>query len=238
VLHFDENGEGNNVVLDNPSEFYTDTRRRINPGSTIAVFGSSFYCVNWFGTPVQWCGLVWANSVRSLAKLRPNPTLERVADCVFASATQQQFDKGFAAGTYPDSWNLQTNVANTAFIAPDLILSYAYSLIGEKMLTGASVESFATRSGLARLNTFAVIERLASTDNALAAKLKFYAGQDVYSCLAKVDRPVSVTADDSPLAETPDLRAAASGWFYDEANRALHIKYRSRSRTAEIGVKW
>ncbi len=238
VLHFDDSGEGRSAVLDKPSEFYTDTRRHINPGSTIAVFGSSFYFVNWFGTPVQWCGLVWANSVRSLAKLRPDPTLERVADCVFASATQQQFDKGFAAGAYPDSWNLLSNTANTAFIAPDSILGYAYSLIGEKTPTGVSTESFKTLDGVARLNTFAVIEQLTSGDGALEAKLKFYAGQDVYSCLVKVDRPTGVTVDGAALDETKDLRAAASGWFYDEVDRALHVNYRAQSRTAVVAVGW
>ena len=238
VLHFDENGEGKNPVLAKPGEFYTDTRRQINPGSTIAVLGTSFYVANWFGTPVQWCGLVWANSVRAYTKLRPDPALDAVADSVFASATQQQFDKGFAAGTYPDSWNLVGNVANTAFIAPDSIISYAYCLIGEKTPAGVSTESFSTPSGVARLNTFASIEQLTGGAGAIEAKLKFYADQDVYACFAPVASPKSVSVDGSALAAASDLRAAASGYYYDAGKQALHVKYRVPSRTAALAVNW
>ena len=238
VLHFDENGEGKNPILDKSGAFYSDTRRYINPGATIAVFGSSFYFVNWFGTPVQWCGLVWANSVRAYTKLRPDPVLQAVADSVFASATQQQFDKGFAAGTYPDSWNLASNTASTAFIAPDSIISYAYSLIGEKTPSGVSTESFRTPSGVARLNTFASIERVTCGPSGLAAALKFYGNQDVYACLAPVDSPTSVKVAGKSLAAAADLRTAASGFYYDSAARALHVKYRVPSRTTELSVKW
>ena len=238
VLHFDENGEGKNPIFAKPGAFYTDTRRHVNPGATIAVFGTSFYVVNWFGTPVQWCGLVWANSARAYTKLRPDPVLRAAADSVFASGTQQQFDKGFAAGTYPDSWSLEANRANTAFIAPDSIISYAYSLIGEKTPAQVSTESFETPSGPARLNTFASIERVTSTADGLAGRLKFYAGQDVYACLVPVDGPTSVKVDGSALAAAPDLMNSASGFYYDPAARALHVKYRVPSRTAEIAVKW
>lgn len=238
VLHFDENGEGKGAVLDKPSVFYTDPKRHVNPGASIAVFGSSFYFVNWFGTPVQWCGLAWADSVQALMRLRPDRILQSAADAVFASGLQQQFDKGFAAGTYPDSWNLLSNTASTAFIAPDTILPYAYGWLGEKTPSALSTAGFRRGAEQACLNTFARIESFDCSEGVLRAKLKFFANQDVYSSIAKVDSPSKVEVDGVELASVNDLRAAPSGWFYDAQARALHVKYRSKARMAELKVTW
>jgi hypothetical protein len=238
VLHFDDSGEGKNPVLARPDVFYSDIHRHINPGATIAVFGSSFYFVNWFGTPVQWCGLAWANSVRAYTKLRPDPVLQAVADSVFASGTQQQFDKGFVAGTYPDSWNLQSNSVNTAFIGPDSILSYAYTLIGEKTPSAVSTASFRLGSDVVRLNTFASIQRITNSPNGLTATLKFYPNQDVYACFVPVDSPADVKVDGKSLTAAADLKASVSGFYYNSERRALHVKYRVPSRTAELSVSW
>lgn len=210
VLNFDENGEGAKPVLDKPSAFYSDIHRHITPGASISVLGSSFYFVNWFGVPVQWCRLAWANSVRAYTKLRPDAVLQAVADSVFASGTQQQFDKGFAADTYPDSWNLQTDTVNTAFIGPDSILSYAYTLIGEKTPLAVSTASFKSSSGVARLNTFASTESIANSQSGLTATLKFYPNQDVYACFVPVDSPTDVKVGGNPLTAAADLRASTA----------------------------
>lgn len=253
VMSYDENGEGKNLILAKPGEFYTNARRQINPGASIAVFGTSFYIANWFGNPVQWCGLVWANAARAYTKLRPDAVLQSVADSVFASATQQQFDKGFAAGTYPDAWNLISNTVSTAFIAPDQIISYAYGRLGEKTPATLSTEGFKLASGTARLNTFAFIERLTSSADGVEATLKLYADQDVYGCFVPVRRPASVKVDGRSLAAVElrtggdseiaaqtaaDLRTAASGFYYDAEKRTLHVKYRSKNRRADLKVEW
>lgn len=238
VLHFDEAGEGKNPVFAKPSEFYRNTRRQINPGATIPVFGTSFFIVNWFGTPVQWCGQAWANSVQRLMRLRPDDVLQSAAQMVFASVTQQQCEEGFLAGTYPDAWNLISNVASTAFIAPDLIIGYAYPAIGEKVVTEVRSKGVQLSSSRAYLSTWAIIENINTGIGKLDAELMFYTGQDTYACLTPVDKPSEVSVDGAPLSESTDLKQDASGYTYDSSNRALHIKYRVPSRTASIGVRW
>lgn len=241
VLTYDENGEGKNLLFAKPDEFYSDTHRHINPGASIAVFGTSFYVANWFGTPVQWCGLVWANSARAYTEFRPDPVLQSVADSVFASTAQEQFDKGFAAGTYPDSWNLVSNTVSTAFIAPDQIISYAYGRLGEKTPASVSTASFkGTNGNQSCLNTFARIEASSyePADQSLRAKLKLFANQDAYSCITNTSSPARVEVDGTQLARADDLRAAPSGWFYDAEHNALHVKYRSQNRVADLKVSW
>lgn len=238
VIHKDGQGEGDKAIYDNPTLFYENTQRSINPGATIPVFGTSFYTVSWFGMPVQWCGMGWACPVLNYLKYRQDPLLKSVADMVFASCTQQQVEKGFLAGTYPDSWNLTENIAQNAYLPPDFVTLYAYALKGEKI--PYSIENFGFTIGGNRsfLGTPALIEEAKFETNILSAKLKYHANQDCYSCVADADAPKSVAINNAPLTAADDLIKAESGYYYDSANRALHIKYRPSVRTFNIQVAW
>jgi len=238
VFHLDGLGDGKNPVISEPSEFYEVPKRQINPGASIPVFGTSFYVQAWFGVPVQWCGLAWANSVKRYIALRHDKVLESFAALVFASATQQQLDKGFLSGTYPDSWNLLSNVVNMAFIAPDLILDFAYSLKQEKRPSNIDAVGFDLREGRAFLTTYAFLSAIETTDKTLDAILKYYPDQELYTCVVRAPKPVRVSVDGRELAEVADLRSAQSGFCYDGAHQALHIKYRVQSRTARVNIDW
>jgi hypothetical protein len=122
---FNEAGEGPIQALRDPARFYADTQRQVAPFASIPAFGTSWYAVTWLGTPVQWCGLAWANAVRELDAVRAVPELVRIADGVFRSAANQQCDQGYLAGTLPDSWQLATGYSRQPYIVPDRILEYA-----------------------------------------------------------------------------------------------------------------
>lgn len=241
VVHMNDNGEGKEAVFSDPSIFYENQERKINPGATTPVIGTSYYFVNWLGMPVQWCGQAWANSVLRLTAYRPDPFLRHITDMVFASITQQQIEKGFLAGTYPDSWNLMTNSVNQAFISPDTIIDYAYQLLGEKRPFDIDSRGFTVNDSQATVVSFARIESAVCRANSMAAQIKYYPNQDAYVSLNRVADPVSVTVDGAPLARQSDLRESASGYWYDNANRAIHIKYRIASGDAEkflMQVEW
>lgn len=238
VQHFDEGGEGKVLTWGKPADFYTDPRRQINPGSSIAVFGTTYYVSAWFGRPVQWCGIAWAVPVRSYLKHRPDPILEALADAVFASSTQQLFDKGWAVGTYPDAWGLRENTVSAAFINPYRILDYAYDLKGEKRPSVVSSRGFDMDVGRCVLSTFAIIESCEASGRRLGATLKYYPDQDLHVAICPTARPASVEADGILLADTADLKAVGAGYHYDDANRALHIKCKPTSRIVSLGVTW
>ena len=126
---FNGEGEGRVQELRDAGLFYADTRRQVAPYASIPVFGTSWYAVTWLGTPVQWCGLAWANAIRELDALRRLPSLVRVADGVFRSAANQQCDQGYLAGTMPDSWEIATARSRQPYIIPERILEYAYRVL-------------------------------------------------------------------------------------------------------------
>ena len=238
VVHYDSRGEGKNTVASDPAEFYDNPRRRVNPGATIPVFGTSFYVVKWFGWPVQWCGMAWANSVRRYLAVRSEPVLDAVSRAVFASGTQQQTERGFLAGCYTDVWGVEPEGNSPVFIGPTLICDLAYALKKEKSPTTVQSVGFNLKSGRAYLSTFALVERLASSGSTFRATLKFYANQDLYSSIAAVEKPLRVKMSGKSLLEVRDLRASPAGWFYDPANKALHVKYRPTSRQSRLAVDW
>ncbi|MGQ9580744.1 MAG: hypothetical protein ACUVT8_07340 [Armatimonadota bacterium] len=238
VFHADEEGEGTRYVSSDPAEFYENPKRCINPGATIPVFGTTFYVTGWFGNVVQWCGMAWAESVQQLLKLEPDDLLKTVADAVFASCAQQQFDKGWAMGTYPDSWNLLTNTACAPFIAPDFIYQYAYGLIGEKDPARVDYAGFNFGTERAFLGTFALVESISANHESLSARLKFYPGQDIWVCVVPVPRPAHVECDDVTLAESLDIRNSPGAFYYDRSFRALHVRYRASARLSRLTVRW
>ena len=106
-------------------ECYENPRREIMPYASIPVLGTSFYVVRWYGHPVQWCGLVWAEAVLDLLNahgermdVETAALLRKVALGVLNSARWQQLDKPPYAGLLPDSWLLESNTAFPAMIGP------------------------------------------------------------------------------------------------------------------------
>ncbi|MDO8587247.1 MAG: hypothetical protein Q7T82_09425 [Armatimonadota bacterium] len=242
VVHYDANGEGKSFVLADASEFYHNVERRVTPGATIPVFGTSFYVVKWFGSPVQWCGLVWAQSVRHYLRLKPDPLLASVADAVFASGAQQQMDRGFLAGSYTDVWGIEPIFNSPVFLGPNAICDYAYTLLDEKPAPGIDSFGFGIEGHRACLSSYGLIGGIGFGGSGSGyrgqATLKYYPGQDLYSCLVPVRKPEAVAADGVALAESTDLRNAPSGYYYDEANKALHIKHHPANRISALTMDW
>lgn len=93
--------------------------------ATIPVFGATnWQAPVWFGTPVQWCGLVYAWSLYRLAEHVPDGPWKKLADGITISGMQQQYPDGVKAGCFPDVFYLraQQRAGPTINPAPLLVL--------------------------------------------------------------------------------------------------------------------
>ncbi|MCB1127341.1 MAG: hypothetical protein KDM81_12655, partial [Verrucomicrobiae bacterium] len=72
--------------------------------ATIPVFGATAWVGSWFGRPVQWCGLVYADALNRLAAQDPAGPWRRIADGIAASGVQQSWTATDAdrVGLLPD----------------------------------------------------------------------------------------------------------------------------------------
>jgi len=89
--------------------------------ATIAVFGATqWQAPEWFGQPVQWCGLVYSDALYSLAEIDPDGPWKRLADGITASGIQQtwpvsDFER---VGLLPDFFLLRPQISAGPAINP------------------------------------------------------------------------------------------------------------------------
>ena len=95
--------------------------------ATIPVFGATQWVGPWFGRPVQWCGLVYAEALHQLARLDPASPWQQIADGIAASGTQQSWPPTNPArqGLLPDFYLLQEQVSDGPAINPGTLQSQA-----------------------------------------------------------------------------------------------------------------
>lgn len=98
--------------------------RPIMAYSTIAVFGATHWkSPVWIGRPVQWCGLVYADSLRKLAAHDDSLDWLRLARGILIAAQQMQYPNGEFAGCLPDSIDVDTQMRYGPAINPCAIMS-------------------------------------------------------------------------------------------------------------------
>src|SRR6185369_1773859 len=101
--------------------------------STIPVFGATEFTFPWFGLPVQWCGLVYADAIRRFARHDPTGPWVQLADGIAAAGVQHTHLASEPAyqGLLPDSFNLRAQARNPVPINPATLLPTAIQLFGE-----------------------------------------------------------------------------------------------------------
>lgn len=116
------------------------------PGSvglyaTIPVLGATQWVGSWFGRPVQWCGLVYAEALHQLARQDPAGPWQQIADGIAASGTQQSWPPSdpVRMGLLPDFYLLQEQVSDGPAINPGTLQSQAV-----QFYTGAPPYTFRT----------------------------------------------------------------------------------------------
>lgn len=184
-----ERGEGPVLAELEPTQFYVDREREVLPYASIAVFGTSWYAVPWFGIPVQWCGLAWANAVREIDLVRPLPDYVRVADGVFRSAANQQCDAGYLAGTIPDSWDLSTNLSRQPYIVPRRLVEYAYRALRAPGIDAIEYERL-DGSDWTHVATRSILEHVDARRDGVTIVARSYEGEDASLILGGPRLPV------------------------------------------------
>ncbi|MGD0089996.1 MAG: hypothetical protein ABSE73_08755 [Planctomycetota bacterium] len=116
------------VYLVNP------TPKPVGTYATIAVLGATnWQAPVWFGQPVQWCGLVYADALYGLARHVPGGPWKQLADGITACGIQftwPQQDKD-RQGLLPDFYHLRQQVSDGPAINPGTVQANAVRLYGQ-----------------------------------------------------------------------------------------------------------
>ncbi len=109
------------------------TGKPVGPYSTIAVLGATnWQAPVWFGQPVQWCGLVYADALYWLARLEPKAHWKQIADGITAAGIQHTWkqDDAERQGLLPDFYHLREQRSDGPAINPGTVQANAVRLYG------------------------------------------------------------------------------------------------------------
>ena len=115
------------VYLRNPADAPVGTY------ATIAVYGATNWVAPvWFGQPVQWCGLVYADALYRLSKHDSAGPWKRLADGITASGLQQSWPASDRErqGLLPDFYHLHAQISDGPAINPGTLQANAVRLFG------------------------------------------------------------------------------------------------------------
>jgi len=116
------------VYLVNP------TGQRVGPYSTIPVLGAtSWKAPVWFGRPVQWCGMVYADALYRLAPHDPAGPWKKLGDGITSAGLQLTWPAGDhdRVGLLPDFFELREQSRAGPAINPGTVGSSAGRLYGQ-----------------------------------------------------------------------------------------------------------
>jgi len=228
-------GEGSELAPRDPGLFYADVRRHVSPYASIPVFGTSWFAVPWFGIPVQWCGLAWGNAIRELDAVRPVPHLVVIADGLFRSAANQQADKGYLAGTLPDSWDMALGSSRQPYIVPDRIVEYAYRILGVPYVKNLQYARL-DRSPWTHIAARALILEPRDTAETLEFKARFFRGQNSSALIGCERRPAQVQVNGRLLEDGGELWCAQ--WIPFEGSRGgLIVRWEATGGDDQIEIR-
>lgn len=109
--------------------------------ATTPVLGATNYSAPcWIGLPVQWCGVVYAHALASLAREDATIDWRHLARGILRAAEQMQYPAGPLAGCLPDFFELSPQKPGGPSINPCALVSLSLALDGK-------VDSLAVAAG-------------------------------------------------------------------------------------------
>ena len=219
--------------------FWDDPEQPFLVGASIPVFGASFHTWSWFGRPVQWNGLRYANAVLKLDEYDDSLPWRHIAELVIRSAIQQQDLDGENAALWPDSISAIDGQKCPWVFAPRQIIRNILKLTGRD----EDPRTMIVGSGDKRIHvtTTAAFDEVSWEKEVLACRLTYPPGEQGVVLVANVVRPEAVYLDGALVSERADVEHGAEpGWRFTPAYAflAVRVPYDGPSRLRIEGARF
>jgi len=198
-------------------------------GASIPVFGATWYRGSWFGRPVQWNGLRYANALLKLAEYDQSCAWRRIAELIIRSAIHQQDLAGENTALWPDNISAINGRKCPWVFAPRQIIRNILKLTGcdedpATVILSRRSWLFGRRRRI-HVTAAARITDAAWDGRTLSLKAIYPPGEQGVILIANVARPSAVHIDGKPVAERPDVEVGdEAGWRYDPAYAYLSVR--------------
>lgn len=187
--------------------------------ASIPVFGATLFQGSWFGRPVQWNGLDYAEALWQLARHDDSRPWTRIAEGIVVSAMHQQAASGDDIALWPDSIGAIGGDKSAWVFAPVMVNRGTYRLLGRD----AVPRTISLGTGAERIRVTALGDSLrsASWDGGdVQVDLEFAPRGRGSVLITNTTEPAEVLLDGQPLPRGRDW----PGWSYDLALAALAVR--------------
>jgi len=202
---------------------WDDPEKPFLVGGSIPVFGATWFQGSWFGRPVQWNGLRYANSLLKLAEHDDSYPWRKIAEAVIRSAIHQQDLEGENVALWPDNVSAIDGKKCPWVFSPRQIIRNVLKLTGRDEDPATVILG----EGEKRLHVSATarITEPSWQRDTLRFRATYPRGEQGVVLVANVARPKAVLLDGAPVAEREEVETGSEpGWRYDAGNAYLSIR--------------
>ena len=202
---------------------WDDPEKPFLVGGSIPVFGATWFQGSWFGRPVQWNGLRYANALLKLSEYDDSYPWRKIAEAVIRSAIHQQDLEGENVALWPDNISAIDGTKCPWVFSPRQIIRNVLKLTGRDEDPATVILG----EGEKRLHVSATarITEPSWKGDTLRFRATYPRGEQGVVLVANVARPKAVLLDGTPIAEREDVEAGPEpGWRYDAGNAYLSIR--------------
>jgi hypothetical protein len=203
--------------------FWDDPQRPFLVGASIPVFGATWMQGSWFGRPVQWNGLRYAEAILKLAEYDQSCPWRQIATAITHSAILQQDPEGENVALWPDNVGAVKGDKCPWGFAPQMILANVLKLMGRD----PDIATVILGEGEKRLHVSAAakLTDAAWDGSTLTLRATYPRGEQGVVVVFNAAKPQAVVVDGKPLGEREDLESGTEpGWRYDEGIACLSIR--------------
>jgi hypothetical protein len=202
---------------------WDDAEKPFLVGGSIPVFGATWYQGSWFGRPVQWNGLRYANALLKLVEYDQSYPWRRIAEAIIRSAIHQQDLEGENVALWPDNISAIDCAKCPWVFSPRQIIRNVLKLTGRDEDPATVILG----EGQRRLHVSATAEISQPTweGGKLGFRVTYPRGEQGVVLVSNVTPPKAVLLDGTALAEREEVEQGAEpGWRYDAANAYLSVR--------------
>jgi hypothetical protein len=202
---------------------WDDPQKPFLLGASIPVFGASWMQASWFGRPVQWNGLRYAEALFELAEHDQSYPWRQLATLLTHSAIHQQDKEGENAALWPDSIGAVQGDKSAWVFAPRMIITNILTLMGRDEHIRTAIVGGGERR--LHISANAAIGEAKWDGNTCAFRVAYPAGEQGTVVVFNVVKPQAVMLDGKAMVERAELEAGTeAGWRYDSGTCCLSIR--------------
>jgi len=202
---------------------WDDPQKPFLVGASIPVFGATWMQGSWFGRPVQWNGLRYAEALLDLAEHDQSYPWRQLATLLTHSAIHQQDKDGENVALWPDSIGAVNGDKSAWMFAPRMIITNILTLMGRD----EHIRTTIVGSGERRLHISAnaAIRDAKWDGNICSFRVTYPAGEQGTVVVFNTAKPQAVTLDGKALTERAELEAGTEpGWRYESGTCCLSVR--------------